>query len=49
MIPEIKKIIRSTSIEECGDLARKVATLDSSRQIKNVLRDAATNISPENY
>jgi len=49
MIPEIKKIIRSVSIEECGDLARKVATLDSSRQIKNVLRDAATNISSETY
>ena len=49
MIPEIKKIIRSVSIEECGDLARKVATLDSSRQIKNVLRDVAMNISPENY
>jgi phosphotransferase system enzyme I (PtsI) len=49
MIPEIKKVIRSVSIEECGDLARKVATLDSSRQIKNVLRDAAMKILPENF
>ena len=49
MIPEVKKIIRSVSIEECGDLARKVATLDTNRQIKNVLRDAATRILPETY
>ncbi len=49
MIPEIKKLIRSVTIEECGDIARKVATLDSSRQIKNVLRDAVTRILPETY
>lgn len=49
MIPEVKKIIRSVSIDDCGDLARKVATLDSSRQIKNVLRDAAKEILPETY
>lgn len=49
MIPEIKKIIRSVTIEECGDIARKVATLDSSRQIKNVLRDAATRILPGTF
>jgi phosphotransferase system enzyme I (PtsI) len=49
MIPEVKKIIRSVTIEECNLLARKVATMDSSRQIKNYLRDAATRILPETF
>ncbi|HML73283.1 MAG TPA: phosphoenolpyruvate--protein phosphotransferase [Anaerohalosphaeraceae bacterium] len=46
MIPEIKKIIRSVTIEDCNMLARRVATLDSQRQIKNLLRDAASQILP---
>lgn len=49
MIPEVKKIIRSVTIEECNELARKVATMDSPRQIKNYLRDAATRILPETF
>jgi phosphotransferase system enzyme I (PtsI) len=46
MIPEIKKIIRSVNIEDCNILARRVATLDSQRQIKNLLRDTASQILP---
>ena len=49
MIPEVKKIIRSVTIEECNQLARKVATMDSHRQIKNYLRDATTRILPETF
>lgn len=49
LIPEIKKVIRSVTIEECNQLARKVATMDSHRQIKNYLRDAATRILPETF
>ncbi len=49
MIPEVKKIIRSVTIEECNRLAREVLTMDSSRQIKNFLRDAATRILPETF
>ncbi len=49
MIPEIKQIIRSVTIRECNHLARKVATMDSQRQIKNYLRDAATRILPEAF
>lgn len=49
MIPEIKQIIRSVTIKECNHLARKVATMDSQRQIKNYLRDAATKILPEAF
>ena len=47
MIPEIKQVIRSVTIEECNYLARKVATMDSQRQIKNLLRDSAMKILPE--
>jgi phosphotransferase system enzyme I (PtsI) len=47
MIPEIKKVIRSVNIEECNALARRVATLDSQRQIKNLLRDATAQVLPE--
>jgi phosphotransferase system enzyme I (PtsI) len=49
MIPEVKKIIRSVTLEECNQLARKVATMDSQRQIKNILRDAASRILPGTY
>ena len=49
MIPEIKQIVRSVTIKECNHLARKVATMDSQRQIKNYLRDAATRILPEAF
>jgi phosphotransferase system enzyme I (PtsI) len=49
MIPEVKKVIRSVTIEECNQLSRKIATMDSHRQIQNFLRDAATRILPETF
>ncbi len=49
MIPEVKKIIRSVTIEECNRLSRKITTMDSHRQIQNFLRDAATRILPETF
>jgi phosphotransferase system enzyme I (PtsI) len=49
MIPEVKQVIRSVTIDECNALARKVATMDSQRQIKNYLRDTAIKILPEAY
>ncbi len=49
MIPEVKKIIRSVTIEECNQLSRKIATMDSHRHIQNYLRDAATRILPETF
>jgi phosphotransferase system enzyme I (PtsI) len=49
MIPEIKQVIRSVTIEECNHLARKVVTMDSQRQIKNYIRDAAIKILPEAF
>ncbi|MBN1123560.1 MAG: phosphoenolpyruvate--protein phosphotransferase [Sedimentisphaerales bacterium] len=49
MIPEVKQIIRSVSTKECNHLARKVATMDAPRQIKNYVRDAAMKIMPEAF
>lgn len=49
MIPEIKQIIRSVTMEQCHHLARRVTVMDSQRQIKNYLRDAAMKILPEAF
>jgi phosphotransferase system enzyme I (PtsI) len=47
MIPEIKKLIRSVTIESCNDLARKVLTMNSEREVVNYLRNAAMKVLPE--
>ena len=49
MIPEIKQIIRSVTIQHCNQIARKVLMMDSYRQVANYLRDAATKILPEAF
>ena len=49
MIPEIKQIIRSVTMEDCNNLARKVLGMNSERQISNYLRDAARKILPEAF
>ena len=36
-------------MEECNLLARKVATMDAQRQIKNFVRNAAAKILPEAF
>jgi phosphotransferase system enzyme I (PtsI) len=47
MIPEIKQIIRSVTVENCNAIARKVLTMNAERQIINYLRDSARKILPE--
>jgi phosphotransferase system enzyme I (PtsI) len=49
MIPEIKQIIRSVTIEECNKVARKALGMNSERQISSFLRDAASKILPEAF
>jgi len=48
-IPEIKKIIRSVSLEQCKRVARKVSQFESERQIHNYLRSEVTKIMPEAF
>jgi phosphotransferase system enzyme I (PtsI) len=49
MIPEIKQIIRSVTLEDCNNLARKILGMNSERQISNYLRDATRRILPEAF
>ncbi len=49
MIPEIKQIIRSVTMEECNKIARHTLAMNSERQISNYLRDAARKILPEAF
>ncbi len=46
-LPPVKKIIRSTTLEDCEALARKVMRFDSERQVANYLRDQLRRIDPE--
>lgn len=49
MIPEVKQIIRSVTLEDCNILTRKVLGMNSERQIANYLRNAARKILPEAF
>jgi phosphotransferase system enzyme I (PtsI) len=49
MIPEIKQIIRSVTIEECNRVARKVLGMNSERQISSFLRNAVREVLPEAF
>ena len=49
LIPEIKQIIRSVTMEYCNKVARKVLSMDSERQISAYLRNAARKILPEAF
>jgi len=49
MIPEIKQIIRSVTIEDCNNVARKILSMNSQRQISNYLRNSARKILPEAF
>jgi len=49
MIPEIKQIIRSVTMEDCNNVVRKVLAMNSERQIASFLRDATRKILPEAF
>ena len=49
MLPEIKQIVRSVTMEDCNNVARKVLGMNSERQISSYLRDAARKILPEAF
>ena len=46
-IPEVKKIIRSTTMEHAKQVARKVMSFDSERQVMHYLREEIRKIDPE--
>lgn len=46
-IPEVKKIIRSVSIEQCKRVARKARRFDSDREARHYLREEVYKIVPD--
>jgi len=46
-IPEIKKICRTVTIDQCRQVAQRALTLENSRDIKSYLRDELHKILPE--
>jgi phosphotransferase system enzyme I (PtsI) len=46
-IPEIKKIIRSTTAAHAARVARKALSFETDRQVSNYLRDETRKIAPE--
>ena len=48
-IPEVKKIIRSTSLEHAKQVARRVMSFDSERQVMHFLREETQKIIPEAF
>jgi phosphotransferase system enzyme I (PtsI) len=46
-IPEVKKIIRSVTIEEAKQVARQALRLDTARDVNHYLRDQTRRILPE--
>ena len=48
-VPEVKKIIRSTSMENARQVARKVMSFDSERQVMHFLREETRKFLPEAF
>jgi phosphotransferase system enzyme I (PtsI) len=48
-IPEVKKIIRSTTMEHAKQVARRVMSFDSERQVMHFLREETRKIIPEAF
>jgi phosphotransferase system enzyme I (PtsI) len=45
-IPEVKRLVRSVSMEQCTRIARRAASYDSERQVTNYLRDEVARVLP---
>ncbi len=48
-IPELKKVIRSVTIERAKKVSKKVSTFDSDKQIVSFLRNQLRQVLPEAY
>ncbi|MEL7088241.1 MAG: phosphoenolpyruvate--protein phosphotransferase, partial [Planctomycetota bacterium] len=43
-VPEIKRLIRSVSVDQCRRVARKAVTFDSDREVLNYLKDETNKV-----
>jgi phosphotransferase system enzyme I (PtsI) len=48
-IPQLKRFIRSVSVQQCERVARQALALDSDDQVSRLLRDRARKIVPEAF
>jgi phosphotransferase system enzyme I (PtsI) len=48
-IPLIKRVIRSVDIPRCEELARRVGSFDSERQVLTTLRDELRKVDPDSF
>ncbi|MFZ9880258.1 MAG: phosphoenolpyruvate--protein phosphotransferase [Phycisphaerales bacterium] len=48
-IPLVKKVIRSVDIPHCEQLARRVGSFDSERQVLATLRDELRKVDPDSF
>lgn len=46
-IPAVKRVVRSTTIEHCREVARRIMQFDADRQVLNYLRDELRSLTPE--
>lgn len=46
-VPEIKRVCRSVSLEKCQQVADRVRTLESARDIKTYLKEELSKVFPE--
>ncbi len=49
VIPQLKRFIRSVTIQQCERVAKQALTLDSDVQVSTLLRDRARKIVPEAF
>ena len=47
VIPEIKKVCRSVTIDQCQEVARRAMTLENARDIKSYLKGELRKVVPE--
>jgi phosphotransferase system enzyme I (PtsI) len=46
-LPAVKRVVRSTTIDHCRAVARRVMQFDADRQVLNYLRDELRSLTPE--
>jgi phosphotransferase system enzyme I (PtsI) len=46
-VPEVKRVCRSITIEQCEQVARRVKNLDNARDIRIYLKEELSKVFPE--
>lgn len=48
-VPEVKRLIRGVSLDQCRRVARKAAGFDTDREVLNYLRDEVNKVMPKAF